>query len=183
VVITSTYDEPMLIENIPNFLAVTSQGDLPMFTPILEEGEWLDEFTYSGKYLVNHIYYIGTAGMKVIVGTDMATNPIKDTTIQDVLNVDFLYLGITGQQEINFLVYPNSVSSGGLLNIRTPQTDIVVNEVQIFDLLGNLVFTFTPSGYNNNILSFNIPDLASGTYMLRMLSVNTDSVIRINITN
>lgn len=183
VVITSTYDEPMLIENIPNFLAVTSQGDLPMFTPILEEGEWLDEFTYSGKYLVNHIYYVGTAGMKVIVGTDMATNPIQDTTIQDVLNVDFLYLGITGQQEIKFLVYPNPVSSGDLLHIRTPQSDVVVNEVQLFDLLGNLVFAFTPSEYNDSILSFNMPDLASGTYMLRIRSVHTDSIIRINITN
>jgi hypothetical protein len=183
VVITSTFDEMMIAANVPNFVAVTSEGDLPMFTPILEEGEWLDEYTYSGKYLINHIYYAGNAGMRVITATDLASNPVKDTVVEDILTIDFLYLGLNQQSANSIIAYPNPVTSGGVLNFRTNESNEVINEIELYDLLGNLVNTITTDEGNPELVSIKVPELSSGTYIIRIKSDFAEYTLRINIIN
>jgi len=183
VVITTTFDEPMLADNVPNFLAITSEGELPIFTPILSEGEWLDEFTYSGNYLINPIYYIGTASMKVIVATDMATNPVKDTVIQDNLSLDFLYLSLINEALNAVQVYPNPVSSNGMLTIKSDDSNLNINQIELYDLLGNLVYQLSPTDENNHVISMLLPNLASGTYILRIKSDASEAIFKLNISN
>lgn len=183
VVITSTFDEMMIAANVPNFVAVTSEGDLPMFTPILEEGEWLDEYTYSGKYLINHIYFAGNAGMRVITATDLASNPVKDTVVEDILTIDFLYLGLNQQVANSIVAYPNPVTSGGVLNFRTNESNEVINEIELYDLLGNLVNTITTDEGNPELVSIKVPELSSGTYIIRIKSDFAEYTLRINIIN
>jgi hypothetical protein len=183
VAITTTFDEPMLPLNVPNFLAVTTQGNLPIFTPILDEGQWIDEFTYSGNYLVNHIYYAGTAGIQVITATDLANNALLDTTIQDNLTIDFLYLTIDDQVGISFSVYPNPLSSGSLLNILADQQNSVIDEVEIVDLMGNLVFIESVGVKSSHFISIKVDNLATGTYLLKVRSSSAESVKKISIIN
>jgi hypothetical protein len=154
-----------------------------MFTPILEEGEWLDEYTYSGKYLINHIYYACNAGMRVITATDLASNPVKDTIIEDLLTIDFLYLGLNQQVANSIVAYPNPVTSGGVLNFRTNESNEVINEIELYDLLGNFVYSITTGEVNHELFSIKVPELSSGTYIIRIKSDFAEYTLRINIIN
>jgi len=171
VVISSSFDEVMDESFIPNFMAVTDSGELPMFTPILEEGEWINEFTYSGSYVVNPIYFLGSAGVRVIDARDVASNLVKDTTIAQVFDVNFLYLSIENLYVNSVFMYPNPVNSGGEVNLILPNGVELSDGLRVYDLLGNLVQSVNDVQRSGNQITFETNVLASGLYLIQ-LNVN-----------
>jgi hypothetical protein len=69
------------------------------------------------------------------------------------------------------------------LNFRTNESNEVINEIELYDLLGNLVNTITTDEGNPELVSIKVPELSSGTYIIRIKSDFAEYTLRINIIN
>ena len=78
-------------------------------------------------------------------------------------------VGLQEEKSFPFEVYPNPSSTN--LNVKTKAE---INEIQIQDISGKIVQTF--SNLKTNIFSFSIQNLETGTYFIK---VNTDKGLRI----
>jgi hypothetical protein len=76
-----------------------------------------------------------------------------------------------------FIVYPNPLQPNGLLNIVSDQE---IYSVRIFDLMGSIVYEMEVLERDNN-LSFLLPNIASGTYVLSVNTNNSVSTSRIQV--
>lgn len=168
ITLSMSFDEAMDENVIPNFMAVTDTDELPMFTPIPDEGSWINAFTYSGQYTVNHIYYQGSVGMRVVDARDVATNLVKDTTLAQVFEVDFIYLSIEEQYANSIVMYPNPVSAGGVVNLILPNGTTLAEGLRIFDLLGNLVQNVNDVQQSGNQIQFSTAEFSTGLYLIQL---------------
>jgi Leucine-rich repeat (LRR) protein len=71
-------------------------------------------------------------------------------------------LSVNDMQNTGLNIFPNPVDNQ--LNIVS---DTPVNQVRIFDVLGNQLLSLTP---NSNIFSMDVSSLATGTYIVRIIS-------------
>lgn len=180
IVITSIFDEPMAADVIPNFTAVTSEGDIAWFTP-LSTGVWIDDYTYEGEYEINPTYFNGSFGLRPVVGNDLASNQIVDTVFTEVGFANFLFLNIADLGSLDVLLFPNPVKSGDLINIRSNTFDLLGSDIRLYDLRGSEI---SASFVENSTFqySFLIPaTLESGVYMIRINSGSGVLNLKINV--
>ncbi len=168
VTLNMSFDEAMDENVIPNFMAVTDTEELPMFTPISGEGSWINSFTYSGQYTVNHIYYQGTVGMRVVDARDVATNLVKDTILAQVFEVDFIYLSVEELYANSIVMYPNPVSAGGVVNLILPNGTVLAEGLKVYDLLGNLVQHVNDVQQSGSQVQFSTVEFSTGLYLIQL---------------
>ena len=168
VTLNMSFDEAMDESFIPNFVAVTDTEEFPLFTPIPDEGTWLNSFTYSGQYTVNHFYYQGAVGVRVVDARDVATNLVQDTTLSDALEVNFLYLSVEEFSANSIALYPNPVSAGGVVNLILPNGTSLTGGLRIYDLLGNLVQNVNELSQTDSQVQFSTYEFSAGLYFIQL---------------
>jgi hypothetical protein len=98
-----------------------------------------------------------------------------------------LFLGVEEEEQVqpqavsSLLVFPNP-SSQGQLNVRTQRVQGQV-QVELFDLMGRVVFQEQVNGYAGTTLTLNVAHLPSGTYILRMANGNLHEVAQVQLRN
>lgn len=168
ITLNMSFDEAMDENIIPNFMAVTDTEEFPLFTPIPDEGTWLNSFTYSGQYTVNHFYYQGSIGIRVVDARDVATNLVQDTTLSDALEINFLYLSIEELFANTIVMYPNPVSAGGVVNLILPNGTSLTGGLRIYDLLGNLVQNVNELSQTGSQVQFSTSEFSTGLYLIQL---------------
>jgi hypothetical protein len=178
--ITVVFDEPMYADNTPSFSASNDLVSFEIFTPILDESSWIDAYTYSGIYTVNHTYFQGSLDLQVIVATDQAFNLVKDTTLVNAIEVDFIYLNLEDFEQEQLLLYPNPAQNGEWISIQLPK-DNSYHSMYLIDVSGKIVQEITFFKQEDNTYRFVLENIATGLYFLRVQSGEKDWVVKLDI--
>lgn len=135
--------------------------------------------TANGSMFMNYMDYVNdacmaffTAGQKTIM-----QNTLAGPRLSLLSSNGCATLGLTDFEAVNAIgVYPNPVSQ--YFMITSPQTPI--DEVEIFNNIGQLVKTQKLSAQTNNVI--NVDELATGTYYLRIYNagklLKSDKIIK-----
>jgi hypothetical protein len=113
-------------------------------------------------YSVTKENYTEAAG-QVNVDEDLVLN----ITIQSTVNVPQL-------EASEIRLFPNPASD--FINI---QAESVINEIRVFDLLGQLVFT---SVGQDNSFRFNVSDWKNGIYLVQVMTSNGSEIIKVQVS-
>jgi hypothetical protein len=112
-------------------------------------------------YVVAKVGYFDASGNVTISNSNKTQNV--------VLNIDNTNIENLFYEE--FSVYPNPVSD--LLNIKSEE---LINEIIIFDIAGRKMMQILPSEINVEI---NMNNLRSGVYFIKIIGVNTTTIVKV----
>jgi hypothetical protein len=179
VTITSSFDEAMHEDFIPNYMALVASDSYDIFTSI--SGSWLNPTTFEGIYQVVPFYHEGQVVLKPVNAVDLAQNPLVDTALMELLEVDFLFLNITSNSITDVFVFPNPIKQGQLFTVQLPN-GMQLASYEFLDMQGRRIHESKPSQIIENSIAVDF-GLSAGVYFLALHSGAQSYIVRVQITN
>lgn len=178
--ITVGFDEPMNDSYIPHFSGFNDTLSYEIFTPVEFEGLWVDAYTYSGIYTVNHIYFQGTLGLQPNNARDMASNLVKDTVLLNALEVDFIYLNLEDIADESILFYPNPAQNDQWITLQLPNVKSDYS-MSLLDVSGKIIQDIEFFKLQDNAFQFKLVNLSGGMYFLKIQGGEQNSVLKLHL--
>lgn len=178
--ITVGFDEPMDDSYIPHFFGFNDIMSYEIFTPAQSEGLWIDAYTYSGIYTVNHIYFQGALDLQLYNARDIAFNPVKDTVLLNAIEVDFIYLNLEDFGEEQIILYPNPAQNEQWITLQLPNNKSAYS-MSLLDVSGKIVQEIEFFKLQDNAFQFKLVNLSRGMYFLKLQSGEQNSVLKLHL--
>lgn len=184
VVITSTFDEPMNPSLIPQYQTIGSFGSQNMLTHNAGQGFWLNNNTYQGTYLVTPFSYEGLINLKPMVARDMRVNIVQDTILLNIIEVDFMNLGINELPGSTLAIYPNPIHRDQVIHVKMTEFETdMIQDIVIIDCTGRTISPDNVRFLSQDTLEIQTRFLSAGLYQLLIQGRNFRQNVKFSVTN